>query len=402
MSNVPISAVIVGTHGVRFVASLQPDMSNPIFTAWVDVGQYGVAKSTFTGLAPDTRYHVGYQPAGGEVAPLEATFKTPASGAHSFSFCAASCSNTASNAYTFQRIKDRADADEIAFFVHLGDVHYDGIAVNDEGLFHQSINNALFQPRQNAMWRSLPVLYMWDDWDYGPNDSDRDSTSRQAAIAAFRRRVPTPPLARFGPEDAPYYSLIRGRVRFIFSDVRSERARKGQFASTDPQQVVFASAQRDWFFGELQAAAAASQAVIWINTKPWVAAVANGADHWGGYGAARQEIAGFITSNGLASRIAILAGDMHALAYDDGSSSNNAAGLKVMQAAALDRTGSNKGGPYTTGPIRVPASGVVRQYGLIDVTDTGTGDIGIRFRGYSIDTSDVETLVLDESFTLTA
>jgi len=403
MSTVTISAKLEIGLPARFVLSTSDEFTHPIYSGSVTPDSaFKIIKTTITGLTANTKYYVAVQLIGGLIDTSKiGSFTTPQTGAHSFSFASASCSASASNALIFDAIKSRVDAGEIDFFMHTGDIHYDDIAVNDEALFHASLNNAFNTVRQNALWRSVPMYYMWDDHDYGPNDSDRDSPSRQASVAAYRRRVPSPPLAKSGAEDAPYYSFVRGRVRFVVTDQRSERSPKGD--TDNASKVVFSDDQRDWFFDELSAAETAGQSIIWVCTKPWIAAASAGADHWGGYTTERTTIGNFITTNGLSGRIAVLSGDMHALAYDDGTSVNNTAGLNVMQAAALDRLGSDKGGPYTVGPIRNPSSGAVSQYGLIDVTDTGTGNIGVRFRGISVNRSTgVETVEIDESFDLQA
>jgi hypothetical protein len=76
----------------------------------------------------------------------------------------------------------------------------------------------------------------------------------------------------------------------------------------------------------------------------------------------------------------MLCGDMHALAYDDGSHSDYATGggapLPVLQAAALTQGGSIKGGPYSGAPI--PGSA---QYGILEVYDTGGPSVACRFLG---------------------
>jgi hypothetical protein len=48
----------------------------------------------------------------------------------------------------------------------------------------------------------------------------------------------------------------------------------------------------------------------------------------------------------------------------------------VFHAAALDRPGSVKGGPYSEGTL--PGSG---QFGLLDVEDEGGSEITLRFVG---------------------
>ena len=69
-------------------------------------------------------------------------------------------------------------------------------------------------------------------------------------------------------------------------------------------------------------------------------------------------------------RIAMLSGDAHALAIDDGSNSNYSSrpgpGFPVLHAAALDRRGKSKGGPYSHGTF--PGGG---QFALMTVEDTG-------------------------------
>jgi hypothetical protein len=66
----------------------------------------------------------------------------------------------------------------------------------------------------------------------------------------------------------------------------------------------------------------------------------------------------------------MLSGDAHMVAIDDGTNSGyGGAGFPVFQAAALDRPGGVKGGPYSEGTF--PGAG---QFGTLDVTDTG-GDV---------------------------
>lgn len=69
-------------------------------------------------------------------------------------------------------------------------------------------------------------------------------------------------------------------------------------------------------------------------------------------------------------RVIMLAGDAHMVALDDGSHSDYSGtgrgGFPVLHAAALDRHGGLKGGPYSAGAF--PGSG---QYGTMTVRDDG-------------------------------
>ena len=93
----------------------------------------------------------------------------------------------------------------------------------------------------------------------------------------------------------------------------------------------------------------------------------------------RTEIANFIRDNRI-SNLIIISGDMHALAFDDGTNSDYATGggapLTVLHAAALTQTGSIKGGPYSGGVV--PGS---PQYGILEVYDNSGPSVACRFLG---------------------
>ncbi|MCP4962875.1 MAG: hypothetical protein GY925_26865 [Actinomycetia bacterium] len=74
----------------------------------------------------------------------------------------------------------------------------------------------------------------------------------------------------------------------------------------------------------------------------------------------------------------MVAGDAHMVAIDDGTNSGCGGhdGFPVLQAAALDRPGSIKGGPYSHGTF--PGAG---QFGLIEVTDDGDDRIEVTLIG---------------------
>jgi endo-1,4-beta-xylanase len=108
---------------------------------------------------------------------------------------------------------------------------------------------------------------------------------------------------------------------------------------------------------------------VWVNGVPWIAPTADSRDDWGGYAVERREIADFIQANRI-ENLAMLSGDAHMLATDDGSnnrftSDGTGPGFPVFHAAALDRRGKVKGGPYSEGTF--PGEG---QFGLMTVDDT--------------------------------
>ncbi|RLE16997.1 MAG: hypothetical protein DRJ50_14570 [Actinobacteria bacterium] len=117
--------------------------------------------------------------------------------------------------------------------------------------------------------------------------------------------------------------------------------------------------------------------IVWINTLPWIGTT--GDDGWHLYTRERPELADFIAFNGIEGLV-MLSGDAHMLAIDDGTNSDYSttgnAAIPVFHAAAMDRTGSVKGGPYSHGAI--PGGG---QYGWMTVEDDGWSPICIDWSG---------------------
>jgi hypothetical protein len=78
----------------------------------------------------------------------------------------------------------------------------------------------------------------------------------------------------------------------------------------------------------------------------------------------------------------MVAGDAHMVAIDDGTNNRYATsgrrGFPVLHAAALDRRGGVKGGPYSEGAF--PGSG---QFGTITVRDDGGSTVSVELAGWT-------------------
>ena len=283
------------------------------------------------------------------------TFPSAATAAVTLGF--SSCAGTGSNAAVYDEIRRQAPD----VFVFTGDLHYANISANDPTLFAAAYDVVLGQPAVAAMLRETPIAYVWDDHDYGPNDADRDSPSKPAAQTAYRVHVPYQEL----PVDGVIAQAFDvGPVRVLLTDLRSERS--------PDDQTLLGAAQRAWLQSQLLAARDEVPLVIWVSPSPWIAAPQAGQDHWGGFAAERRELADFVAEHDI-ENLLIVSGDAHMLAIDDGSHSDYASpgvgpspAIPVLAAAALDRPGSEKGGPYTSGMY--PGSG---HFGLVHVEPSG-------------------------------
>lgn len=325
----------------------------------------GIVRLRADGLTPATPYRytveVDGRPDRGRGRGRLVTFPE---GPASFTLAVASCARTGSNGVVFDTIR-RLDP---LLYLMTGDLHYENIGSRDPGAFLDVYHRVLTAPAQAALYRAVPVDYVWDDHDYGPNDADADaaSPSRTAARRAYRQAVPHPPLPA-GRDGAIYHAFTVGRVRVVVTDTRSER--------TD--RTMLGAEQRDWLLGELRRAGEHAL-VVWVNPDPWIDATRPGEDTWGGYADERRLIADTIASEG-SRNLVMVSGDAHMVAIDDGTNSGYATagggGFPVLHAAALDRRGKVKGGPYSEGAYPGPG-----RFGVVQVDDRGS-TVGVELSG---------------------
>jgi hypothetical protein len=329
-----------------------------------------VAALTVDGLEPATRY--GYQvEVDGRTDPARrGTITTFPEGPADVTIAFGSCASTGSNGVVFDTIREL----EPLLFLHLGDLHYADLRTDDDSARRTTLDRVLTAPSQAALYRSTTVAYVWDDHDFVGNDSDGWARGAGSALRVYREYVPHYPLA-LGDGGPVAQAFTIGRVRVVVTDARAGRI-------SDPGggrvPTMLGEAQMAWFERELLTAADRHAAVVWVNPVPWIEEERSGSDAWGGYAEERRAVADLVAAPGVPP-VVMLAADAHMLAIDDGShsdySSSGGGGFPVFQAAALDRRGSVKGGPYSHGTF--PGAG---QFGLVRIVDDGDS-IGIEWSG---------------------
>lgn len=335
----------------------------------------GVVRMRVAGLSPGTEYRYEVEVDGRVTDPRRGRFRTlPAAGPASFVVAVASCATTGSNGRVFDEIRRRRPL----VYLQSGDLFYANVDTDRGDAFERPYEDTLTSPAQSALYREVPVAYVWDDHDFGTNDSAGDAPSRAAAMSAYRTMVPHPPLAFGGPGAPIAQAFTAGRVRFILTDLRS--ARTPADAPDAAGKTMLGAAQRAWLVREVAAATRRGQLPVWVSSSPWVAEARPGADSWAGYATERAAITRALAARGVRSLV-ILAGDAHMVAIDDGShSAPLAAGgrVPVLQAAALDEWGDVKGGPYSEGTA--PGAG---QFGTLRVDDPGGASIRVTLEGWN-------------------
>ena len=366
---------------VRVVVSTNDRLSSAVFSpARTTAAASGnIVKLDVEGLQPATDYDYGIEVAG-VLRPETVSrgkFRTFPQGAGSFRLAFSSCGD-------FQDPDQRAYAailaDQPLLFVQTGDLHYKDTNTTVAEDYRRNYDSILANRNQGALFRGVALAYMWDDHDFTGDDSNGSAVGAATARSVYREYVPHYPINVTGGTIAQAFTV--GRVRVIMSDLHSASA--GAAAAESAAKSRLGSAQKAWFKQELIAARDAGfPLILWVSTSPWIDPAQLGVDTWAGFATERTELANFIKDNRI-KNLAMLSGDMHALAYDDGANSDYAVGggapLVVLHAAPLTRLGAPKGGPYAAGPL--PGN---LQYGLLDVTDPGGASVQVRFSGKRVD-----------------
>ncbi|GEM_PF-1226886 len=370
-----VSAALSGSGiSARVAASLNADLSNPIYSPSVTSSstQGNAVRLELANLAANTTYHYAVELNGvlQTSGDLKGTLKThPTAGARSFKVSFSACGDyNNTSQFVYQAIRQEAPL----FFIHMGDMNYQDVNSTNPDNYRAAYTNQLTTGGLRNLVRHVPLAYVWDDHDFSGNDSNKNSTGRTASRQVYRERVPHYPLPAGGPDAAIYQSFTVGRVKFILTDLRSER--DSNSLTDNSSKSMMGASQKQWFKNQLLAARDANAPlIVWVSSVPFVSSSAS-QDNWGSYQTERTELLTFIRDNNV-QNLVILSGDMHALAADDGAGTEAyLAGVRipVFQAAALARGGSVKGGPYTIdGATITPSSGLGR-YGNLVINDDGT------------------------------
>jgi phosphodiesterase/alkaline phosphatase D-like protein len=379
---------------VRLQVSTNPGLTSPIFSPAVNTAASSgnAVKLSVQGLLPDTDYFYGI-----EVANTLRTETISRGRFRTFPLGRASFKIAFGGDGDYRALDQSAYAAIVAerplMFLHLGDLHYNDTNTTNIEDYRTNYDSATGEPSQSAMFRALPIAYIWGDHDYCGDNSDGTSVGRDTARAAYKERVPHYPLAaNVGGALAQAFTV--GRVRIILTDTRSASVSSATKESASKSRL--GASQKAWFKQELISARDAGfPLIIWMNPDPWIDTARLGADTWGGYATERTELANFIRDNRV-TNVVMLSADMHALAFDDGTNSDYATGggapITVLHAASLTSAPNVKGGPYAVGPILGS-----QQYGILEIYDNGGPSVACRFQGIHVGESPKITQIFSSS-----
>lgn len=256
------------------------------------------------GLKPDTRYWYRLRFAGelDRHQPLPFHTRTAPAGPADFRVAFGSCCRIQFDRE--QRIFHAIRQTEPDMFLWLGDNIYADSdyppAIAD--LYQRGRVVESLEP----MLRTTPQLAIWDDHDFGYNDSDGTSPFKADALRVFRNFWANP---SYGEADNPglYFKHSYGGVDFFFLDGRYHRDKAN--APDGPGKTMLGAKQKAWLKRVLKASRAPFK--IMVSGGGWSSAEAQGGgDSWAVYQTERNEIFDFIRDEKIGGVVCI-SGDSH-------------------------------------------------------------------------------------------
>jgi alkaline phosphatase D len=255
------------------------------------------------GLEPGTRYFYRVL-VDGIVDRYQSTpyaVQTAPPGAADFRVAFGSCARIARDAD--QRIFDVVAREAPDLFFWLGDnVYADAespTAIADE--YRRQRNVA----RLRAVARSIPQLAIWDDHDFGYNNSDGTSPIKAESLEVFRRYWANP---GYGLPGVPgvFFEYRYGGVDFFFLDGRYNRS--PNTAPDGTSKTFLGAAQRAWLEQRLIASRAPFK--LLVCGSGWSMADGPNGDTWSAFRTERDALFDFIRDRGVGG-VVLLSGDSH-------------------------------------------------------------------------------------------
>jgi len=277
-----------------------------------DPAKHHVVKFHVTGLEPQTKYAFAVRLAEDEEAVEPGVFATaPAPGQGSkFRLAVASCFG---NTYRRDDGRTRAQREYVDDSWHLlmerdpdlqliiGDnVYADSTDYNHLWDSHvlERTNN---EPFGQAI-RTIPTYAVWDDHDYGPNNSDGTASGKEHSLRAFHEVYANPP-RKGGGGPGIYTSFSWGGVDFFLLDGRYHRTPND--APEDENKRYLGDEQRRWLIEQLKASKAPFK--LLVNGSTWYTSKD---DSWRLFPHARKRLWNEIVENEIEG-VVFVSGDIH-------------------------------------------------------------------------------------------
>jgi len=268
-----------------------------------------------TGLAPKTTYAFAVRMAEDEAAVEPGTFTTaPAADAKAkFRMAVSSCFGGAyrrDKQGNTTEVRGEYHADS---WQHLANARPDMQLIIGDNVYADSteynhlwdaytlerVNNTPF----SEAVRTIPTYAVWDDHDYGPNNSDRTAKGKEHSLRVFNEVFANPP--RPGDDKTPgiFTTFTWGGVDFFLLDGRYHRS--PNISKDTPEKVFLGEEQMAWLVKSLKASKAPFKVLVCGST--WMA---SGSDGWRLFDHERRRLWKQIVEHNIGGVVHV-AGDVH-------------------------------------------------------------------------------------------
>jgi alkaline phosphatase D len=158
-------------------------------------------------------------------------------------------------------------------------------------------------PGLRSLLATTPTYGIWDDHDYGPNDSDRTFRWRELTLDLFKKYYPNPSA---GTPDVPgiFTSLKIADAEFFLLDGRFYRDPK----KAPDRKTMFGTAQLDWLKQSLAESTAAFKVVV--NGSTMLVDRLGSGESWANFGSERDDFLAWLSDKEI-SGVFFVVGDWH-------------------------------------------------------------------------------------------
>ncbi len=273
---------------------------------------------TLTGLRPRTRVHYDISLDGRKVRPLVSqTFITAPRESRrndpedisSFSVAFGSCLNPTKQ--PIQPIFKKVLQHRPVAFLFIGDVNYmpgrpHHYASDRETVryamagYHRMVRHV---PEMRALMASTPSYGIWDDHDFGPNDSDRPFTFRDETLEIYRRYWPNAGAGTVTTQGI-FHAFRIVDVEFFMLDDRYYRDPN----KAEDRRTMFGDGQIKWLKDGLKASTATFKVIA--NGNSMVVDFQRHGEVWDNFGSERDDFLKWLFEEGI-SGVFFIVGDWH-------------------------------------------------------------------------------------------
>ncbi|CAD8157377.1 unnamed protein product [Paramecium pentaurelia] len=297
---------------------------------------------------------------------------------YTFNFSASGCARSASISKIFLDIYQNTYPQ---FFFMLGDLHYRDINTDSIDEFDQAYRQVFGSSTQRYLYQQVPIEYQFDDHDFGKNDADGTSPTRNVANLLYWKYVPHGNLHNYlplykdeeltkYPQEVKHIDLINeenigsyryqiiGRTILITVDLRTFQNLEvlgDQFGNFSNERSILGKQQRQWLLAILD------RVIItdWIQAVIFISSVNFHGEIWDVFPNEQLLIADKLQyiQEVLEKQVLIVSSDSHMTAMKNGQNSfiqslglKYKYGLQETMCGSLDKSGSCKTQPLTFGP----------------------------------------------------